>query len=138
VRRVRLYIRASWAWASLDREIAAGASLAESEARMLRAEQLLRPDERYGIAAVLRNILDAAEASSMTGGGFRADDAAILDVRDGLLQLIDLLRSDSPMTARAIALSELLACDSHGPLLSVHGAEPIAQALSEIASANTP
>src|ERR1700751_2394678 len=85
IRRIRLDIRASWAWASLDREIAEGAPIETSAARRLRAEQLLRPEERCGIAAALCNILDDAQVAP-TGAGHRerATVDAILAQRERL------------------------------------------------------
>jgi hypothetical protein len=134
IRRIHLHIRASWAWASLDREIAEGALIETSAARQLRAEQLLRPEERVGIAAAIRNILDAAAAARTDGrNGERAEADAIFAQRDRLVELIELLRSDTPMTARAVARAELLACDGHGPLLRPGVADAIAEALGEIA-----
>jgi hypothetical protein len=138
IRVIRLHIRASWAWATLDREIATGAPIEASAARRLRAEQLLRPEERSGIAAALRTILDAAEATR-TGrrSGARAEADAIVAQRDRLVELIELLRSGTPMTARAVAAAELLACDCHGPLLRPRGDDAIALALGEITPAVT-
>ena len=60
---VRSRLLADWAWARLDREIAAGLPIEASEARLLRAQQLLCREQRRAVAAVLRNLLDAAEAS---------------------------------------------------------------------------
>lgn len=138
-RSLLLRVRTSWGWARLDREIAAGASLAQSEARSLRAKQLLRPEERRAIAAVLRTILDVA--GERTPSGRRSQRAEhewiIASHHDGLLQLIQLLRSDTPMTAAAVARAELLACSRDSPLVCVGAADTVEQALSEIASANT-
>ena len=57
--------------------------------------------------------------------------------RDPLVRLIDLLRSDAPMTAPAVAAAELLACDRNSPLVSPHAGRAIDRALDEIAVANT-
>jgi hypothetical protein len=136
--RLRARILADWAWANLDREIAAGLPVTESEARRLRAKQLLSPQQRRAVAAVLRNILDAAEAGcTSANSGRRGDAAAIVASRDRLVQLIELLRSDAPMSAPAVAGAELLACDRTSPLVSLHGGPAIVRALDEIAAANT-
>lgn len=134
-----MQLRISWGWAGVDREIADRAARRASAASSARAEQLLRSEERGGIAAVLRNIVDAAEEASGSRGAIRREDAAaILAARGGLAQLIDLLRSDAPMTAAAVARTELLACERHSPLLSPHGAQPIIDALEDIRAANAP
>jgi hypothetical protein len=136
---LRQRLLAGWMWARLDHEIAAGLPIEECEARRERARQLLCPEQRRCIAAILRNVLDAAEASSRSGGSTRRADAdAIVRSRDGLVHLIDLLRSNEPMAARAVALAELLACDRTGPLRSPRSAQAIAQELDEIVAANTP
>jgi hypothetical protein len=134
---LRSRILADWAWARLDREIAAGLPIDESDARMQRARELLRPEERRAIAAVLRNILDEAGRSGIgenTGAQHHA--LVILASRDRIVQLIDLLRGDVPMAAAAVARAELLACDRHSPLVSPHGSDAIVQALNQIAFAN--
>jgi hypothetical protein len=135
LRRLLRQARASWSWARLDRELAAGSGVEGSEARRLRAERLVCPEERRGIAAALRNILDEAEASSRTGRSSRRDEVrAIVDSRDALLRVIAVLRSDMPLPPSAVARAELLACDRHGPLLSPRGAAAIADELAAIAA----
>jgi hypothetical protein len=136
LRHVRSQIRSHWGWAGLDREIAAGYPIDESEARRLRAQRLVYPAERHAIAAVLQNILDATESSSTGGRGIRPGDAAIIASQDRIVKLIELLGSDTPMTVRAVASAELLACDRHSPLVCPHAAEDIVQALDEVAAAN--
>jgi len=134
VRRLLGQARASWDWARLDRELAAGDAVEDSEARRMRAQRLVCAEERRGIAAALRNVLDQAEAASRSGRGSRRDEAgAVLASRAGLLRVIALLRSDTPMPPRAVARAELLACDRHGPLLSPHGGGAIARELAAIA-----
>jgi hypothetical protein len=133
MRHLCAQVRTSWAWATLDREIAAGAPLDVSEARCLRAWQLDCPEERRAIAAALRNGLDAAEARNV---GRRQARDPITSARPHLLHLIELLRSDVPMSPRALALAELLACDRRSsPLLTSRATETIDQVLEEIARA---
>jgi hypothetical protein len=135
LRRLLGRARASWDWARLDRELAAGAGVEGSEARRLRAQRLARPEERRGIAAALRNILDEAEARSRSGESSRRDEArAIVDSRDALLRVISLLRSDAPLPPSAVARAELLACDRHGALRSPRGAAAVADELTAIAA----
>jgi hypothetical protein len=129
-------ILAGWAWARLDREIASGLPIEESGARVLHARELLRPEQRRAIAAVLRNILDVAEASRISDGAGSADGPrAVVASRDRIVQLIELLRGGVPMSAAAVARAELLACDRHSPLVCPHGADAIVQALDQIAVA---
>jgi hypothetical protein len=119
----------------LDREIVAGLPIEGSEARLLRAEQLLSPGARRAVAAVLRTILDVAEDADVSGCSYRRRDAAAIIASHGrLTELIDLLRSDTPMALPAVAGAELLACDRHSPLVCGHDAAAIARALDEIAA----
>jgi hypothetical protein len=130
---LRSRILAGWAWARLDREIASGLPLEESAARMLRARELLRPEQRCAVAAVLRNILDAAETFSIGDSGGPPDGPrAVVASRDRIVQLIDLLRGDGPMLPAAVARAELLACDRHSPLVCPRDTDAIVQALDQI------
>ncbi len=137
LRHLRARLRSSWAWARLDREIAAGTPIAGSEARSLRAAQLLVPEERGAIAAALQNILDAHQAQSVRRGRRVAGAGGPpAGSRPGLVDLITLLRSDVPMSPRALALAELLACDRRtSPLLTGHAVRTIDEILNEISAA---
>ena len=125
-------MRASWGLAGLDRELVAGLPPDASEARLLGARRLMLPGERRGIAAVLENPLDAA-GTGRGGKEQRGNAPAIRASRDQLVQPIARLRSDSPMSVRAVALAELLACDRSGPLRSGDGTAGLPLALDEIA-----
>lgn len=131
-RRLRLYVLRTRG--RLDREIAGGAAVSDSPARRLRATQLTTHEERRGIAAMLRLVLDSAQERSARGlpGGNR-DIQAVLDNRDGLLGLIELLRATTPMPAQAVALAQALACERDGPLVSPDSERTIEQSLALIA-----
>jgi hypothetical protein len=134
---VRSRVLADWAWAKLDREIAAGLPIEASEARLLRAQRLLHPQERRAIAAVLANIVDAADAASRSGkSAVPGEYSALVASHDRLVLLIGLLRSEASMTAPAVAGAELLACDRNSPLVSRHDDRATLRALDEIAIAN--
>jgi hypothetical protein len=130
-------VRASWGWARLDREIVDGLATGSCEARRLRARQLMLPEERRGIAAVLQNILDAAcTARSTHRRANQHGGAAIRASRDRLLDLIAMLRSDAPMSIQAVALAELLACDRSSPLRAPDRGVGLTHALDQIGVAN--
>ena len=130
--RLRLHVFRTRA--RLDREIAGGAAGSDAPARRLRATQLTTREERRGIAAMLRLVLDSAQERSARGlpSGNR-DIQAVLDNRDGLLELIELLRAATPMPAQAVALAQALACERDGPLLSPDSERTIEQSLAQIA-----
>lgn len=127
--RVRVAVHRS----KLTYRLARGADPDATDELALRARQLLYPEQRRAVAAVLRNILDAAEAaSSSTCSGRRAEVSAVIGSRDRLVRLIDSLRGGAPMTAAAVAAAELLACDRNSPLVSPRGGQAIHRALDEI------
>ena len=130
--RLRFYVFRTRA--RLDREIAGGAVISDSPARRLRAAQLTTHEERRGIAAMLTVALDSVQERGGGGrpGGQR-DIQAVLDNRDGLLELIELLRAATPMPAQAVALAQALACERDSPLLSPDSERTIEQSLAQIA-----
>jgi hypothetical protein len=131
---VRLRLHVFRSRARLDREIAGGAVVSDSAARQLRAAQLTTDEERRGIAAMLTLVLDSAqEQSARRVPSRRRDIQAVLDNRDGLLELIELLRAATPMPAQAVALAQALACERDGPLLSPDSERTIEQSLAQIA-----
>jgi hypothetical protein len=131
--RLRLHVFRSRA--RLDREIAGGAVVSDSAARQLREAQLTTREERRGIAAALRVVLDSAQERSTRGLPSRHRDVqAVLANRDGLLELIELLRAATPMSAQAVALAQALACERGSPLLSPDSERTIEQSLAQIAA----
>jgi hypothetical protein len=132
--RLRLLARVSRR--ELDRQIAAGAPLDESPLRALRARELSGTTERHAIAACLANVLDAAEeCEADPGSRLTLDHRAVIAARRGILALTELLRSDSVLDVRGIALARRLAEDPTSPLLRMHAGQTIPQAISEIAEA---
>jgi hypothetical protein len=109
---------------SLDRSLAAGEDPAGSPALSRRARQLGSPRSRAGLAASIRNLLDAAEEGPR---GFTAavpiQRRAILRERQLLLQLAADLESQDELEPRGIALVEQLLIDGGSPLY-VEGPEP--------------
>jgi hypothetical protein len=120
----------------LDREIAAGAPPQGSPARSARAAQLATPRTRRTIATLLETIIDSADERQQDRSSYLvlAHDA-VLESRDGLLELARLLRSDAPLAARALALAAVLAEHSDSPLVSSSPTHTVRHALAEIAAA---
>jgi hypothetical protein len=131
---LRLRVRA--ARRQLDREIAAGAPPHESPARSVRAAQLATPATRRSIATVLETILDSAQERRHDGcSPLVLEHEAVLEARDGLLELAGVLRSGEPLSPRALALAVALAEHPDSPLVSASATHTIRQALAEIAAA---
>jgi hypothetical protein len=131
---LRLRVRA--ARRRLDREIAVGAAPQESPARSVRAAQLAEPRTRRTMATLLETIVDSAqERQHDRSSHLVLEHDAVLEARDGLLELAGLLRSNEPLTPRALALAVVLAEHPHSPLVSPSAAQTVRQALAEIAAA---
>lgn len=121
---------------SLDRSLAAGADPAASPELARRARQLTSRRTRAGLAASIRNLLDAAERRPR---GFTSavpiQRHDILRERQLMLQLAADLESQDELKPRGIALVERLLIDGaspvyvdgpegalHGALVHVHAA----------------
>jgi hypothetical protein len=102
---------------SLDRSLAAGEDPAASPELSRRARQLTSRRSRAGLAASIRNLLDAAEERPR---GFTAavpiQRRAILRERRLLLQLAAELESQDELEPRGIVLVERLLIDGASPL----------------------
>jgi hypothetical protein len=115
--------------ASLDRSLAAGEDPAASPELSRRACQLTSRRRRAGLAASIRNLLDAAEERPR---GFTVavpiQRRAILGERQMLLQLAEDLESQDELKPRGIAIVERLLIDGgspfyvDGPERALHGA----------------
>lgn len=125
IQPVRVWLRRG----SLDRSLAAGADPAASPALARRARQLTSRRTRAGLAASIRNLLDAAEERPR---GFTSavpiQRGRILGERQLLLQLAADLESEDELRPRGIALVERLLIDGaspvyvNGPERALHGA----------------
>jgi hypothetical protein len=115
--------------ASLDRSLAAGEDPAASPELSRRARQLTSRRRRAGLAASIRNLLDAAEERPR---GFTVavpiQRRAILGERQMLLQLAEDLESQDELKPRGIAIVERLLIDGGSPVYvdcpdgALHGA----------------
>lgn len=111
--RLRVWLRRR----ELDRALAAGAPI-DSDELAHRAAQLTSPAGREAIAAMLANVLDAAEELPPPGGPDMPslNRPAVLDARGHLLALIERLRGDEPAGYRGVAQAQQLATDPRGVL----------------------
>jgi hypothetical protein len=114
---------------SLDRSLAAGKDPGASPELSRRARKLTSRRYRRGLAAAIRNLLDAAEERPR---GFTAavpvQRQEVLRERQMLLQLADDLESQDELKPRGIALVERLVTDGGSPVYvprpdgALHGA----------------
>jgi hypothetical protein len=129
-----LRLRVRVARSRLDREIAAGAPPQESPARSVRAAQLAAPETRRTIAVVLETVVESAEECRHDRCSCLVlEHDAVLEARDGLVELAGRLRSDELLTPRALALAFVLAEHRDSPLVSAAAARTVREALDEIA-----
>lgn len=131
--RLRMVVRVTRV--RLDREIATGAPVDASPARLLRATQLTSRSTRHAVAAALAGILDGGEERRVDpGSSLILEHEAVLGARNEILELIALLRSGTTLAPRAVALATRLAEASDSPVFSRSCPTTIGQALAEIAA----
>jgi len=102
---------------SLDSDLAAGASPDSSVALALRAQMLVRPRYRRGLARSARRVLTAATQSPF---GSRLAVPVCRDrVAGSSEEFADLIRrllAAGPVSARGVAQASVLVADASGPL----------------------
>jgi hypothetical protein len=110
---VRVWLRRG----SLDRSLAAGADPAASPELSRRARRLTSRRVRAGLAASIRNVVDAAGTPRR---GYSAvvpiQRQAIIAQRELLLELAADLESGDELKPRGLALAERLLIDGDSPL----------------------
>jgi hypothetical protein len=102
---------------SLDRDLAAGASPDSSVALALRAQMLVRPRYRRGLARSARRVLTAATQPPF--GSRLAVPVCRDQVAGSSAEFGDLIRgllAAGPVTARGVAQASVLVADASGPL----------------------
>jgi hypothetical protein len=103
---------------------------------VLRARQLSSAPERRAIAAWLANILDAADDCQVGLASPRLPDhAPVIAARGEIVALIELLRGETALEVRGIALARLLADGPAGRLLRPCPGRTLGQALAGIIDA---
>jgi len=120
----------------LDREIAAGLRLDSDVARALRAQQLTSTAERRRVARCLASILQVAdERHADPAAPLNLNHAEVLSARYELVALIEILRGESPVPARGVALARQLTESSASPLVRANTRHTARQAASEAIAA---
>jgi hypothetical protein len=102
---------------SLDRDLAAGASPDASVALALRAQMLVRPRYRRGLARSARRVLKAAEQPPF--GSRLAVPVCRERVAGSSEEFADLIRrllAAGPVAAQGVAQASVLVADASGPL----------------------
>ena len=123
----------------LDREIADGASPDDAEPLALRAQMLVRPSVRQGLARSLQKLLALATAPSRAP---RLPAPLCLDrVRDASDEfqlLIDRLRVPAPVPAQGVARTTVLLSDGCGPLYHRDNEDDLRAKVRDVAETLSP
>jgi hypothetical protein len=114
-RRVRLSLIARWRAGELDRQLAAGASPADSTLLAVRAERLTSRRFRERVAAGLTRAVRDAGACGFSAA-VRPHRHEVMAARTVLAALDRRLRGAEPVTAQGVALLEALLTDGTSAL----------------------
>jgi hypothetical protein len=102
---------------SLDRELARGVDPASSPGLALRASRLTRSRSRQRLARSLRDVIaDAQHPPRVPSARVAPSRAEVLDARESLREVQDLLASSAPVYAAGIARLKMLLTDGVSPL----------------------
>lgn len=116
-RRVRLELIAGWRAGELDRQLAASASPAGSALLAIRAQRLTSRRFREHVAAGLtRAVRDAEAGTPGCSAAVQPHRGELFAERHVVATLDRRLRGAEPVSARGVALLELLLSDGTGPL----------------------
>jgi hypothetical protein len=131
VRRVRMAdrIAARVRVLSLDRQLAAGAPPESTAALTLRAQRLLRPQERKRMAQVLRDLVRHVERSPSIA--LPLARRHVLDAAPLFHRLAHRLDGAEPVDVRGVAIARLLITDGTGPLYSSRSSRELAEAVED-------
>jgi hypothetical protein len=116
-RGVRLALIARWRAGELDRQLAEGASPAASPLLAIRGQRLTSPRFRERLAAGLtRAVRDADATAPGFSAAVRPHRREVIAARTVIAILDRRLRGAEPVSARGVALLELLLTDGTSPL----------------------
>jgi hypothetical protein len=103
--------------AQLDRDLAMGTPPEATEVLALRAQTLVRPNVRYGLARSLQELLDwAIEPFPSRNLRIPVCRDRVRDAREEFHLVIDRLRTPAPVPAQGVARATVLLSDGSGPL----------------------
>jgi hypothetical protein len=112
LRSIRLRLGARLHRWALTRALADGADIASDGRLKMRGRALTRPSERRRVASGIEKVVEAVEDRHFRlSAAAPFDAAAVLEVRDELRALAADLRSDDAVSARGVALADVLVAD---------------------------
>jgi len=117
---------------AIDRELIAGADIAGSSRRQVRAARLTSRPARLALAAGLERLIGAGSPARMR---VRPPQESIRAAAPALRELSAQLRGPTPLYARGLAMLNELLADGSGPLYARGGAAALERALAEVRTA---
>ena len=130
--RIRARVRAR----TLDERLLAGARPEESRLLMARTSILLDPGNRSDVARALSEMLDSAQHARMNY--MRAQvvlrDFELVKARSQILDLVQVLEGDTPVSARGVILADRLIRDGGSPMFWPSN-DSVPAALSDVRAA---
>lgn len=114
---------------SLDRQLAAGISPRSSPALAIRARHIVSPAARQELARRLTRVLDRAGRPAALISPRPLQRAAVIAAGQDLRELISVLGSGVPISARGAAMAGLLLSDGSGPLYNHRAAAGLGSAV---------
>jgi hypothetical protein len=103
---------------TLDERLLAGVPPEESRLLMARSAILLAPENRSDVARALSEMLDSAQHARMNY--MRAQvvlrDFELVKARSQILDLVQVLEGDAPVSARGVILADRLIRDGGSPM----------------------
>jgi hypothetical protein len=126
----RLLMR--WRARTLDAQLAAGLPAEGSRLRAIRADLLVEPARRDGLADCWQGVLDrAVRARGGTDPRVPLSRSRVLAADADIRHMIRALRTSAPVPARGVAIASTLLTDGTGPLYRAQGAPPLEVAVRD-------
>lgn len=123
---------------NLDSQLAAGATIESRKLRAVRASLLVSPQERERLACAWTSVLhrstrESAPDRAVTSARIPLRSDEVRDAAVEIEQLTAVLRSSRPVSARGVAMANLLLIDGGGPLYSADCHRSLAYLVAEAA-----
>lgn len=115
-RRLRLALIVGWRAAELDRNLAAGMTPWRSDELALRARRITRRRSRSRLATGLSRAVRAVDGDVGLSAAARPHPGEVLEARAVLSSIERRLRAPAPVSARGVAMVQMLLTDATSPL----------------------
>jgi hypothetical protein len=126
--RIRDRLLARWRDLTLDAQLANGLHVEDDRLRAVRASTLTTLATRHKLATGWENVLDrTGQPRQPIDSHAPVRPSCVLAAEDDIRHMIALLRASTPVSARGVAIANLLLTDGTGPLYnSASTSDPVA------------